>query len=133
MRLSRSHWICCLVYLTGLLVQAQSPADPLTGTWRGDWGPTPTHRNAVTVLLKWDGKTLTGTINPGSKPIKLKKASFDPRTGILHLEADHQRMEKGVYLGKWAHYVIEGTLQDGTLIGDWGHDNQKGDFKLLKK
>lgn len=133
MRLSTSHWICCLICLTPFLVQAQCPADPLTGTWRGDWGPTPTHRNAVTVVLKWDGKTVTGTVNPGSKPIKLKKTSFDPRTGTLHIEADVEQMGKGVYLGKWAHYVIEGIVQEGTLIGDWSHDNQKGDFKLLKK
>ena len=76
---------------------------------------------------------MTGTVNPGSKPIKLKKTSFDPKTGTLHLEADVEQMGKGGYLGKSAHYVIEGIVEEGILIGDWSHDNQQGDFKLSKK
>ena len=44
---------------------AQQSADPLTGTWKGDWGPSATDRNSVTIELKWNGKTLTGTVNPG--------------------------------------------------------------------
>ena len=39
--------------------------DPLSGTWTGDWGPSERDRNQATVELKWDGKALTGTVNPG--------------------------------------------------------------------
>ena len=38
--------------------------DPLSGTWKGDWGPSPRDRNQVSVVLKYDGKAITGTINP---------------------------------------------------------------------
>ena len=42
-------------------------------TGRGDWGPTPTHRNPATVELRWDGDMLTWTVNPqpgfGSWPL----------------------------------------------------------------
>jgi len=106
---------------------AQTTADPLSGRWVGTWGPTPTHRNAVTVQLKWDGKMLAGSVNPGSNGVKLQKASFDPKTGVVHLEADAELM------GKRVHYVIEGKVDNGTLIGNWNHDDRKGDFKLLRK
>ena len=113
--------------MTVLTLQAQGIKDPLSGTWIGTWGPTPTHRNAVTLELKWDGKTLKGTVNPGPNAIKLQKTSFDATTGMVHLEADAESM------GKKIHYVIDGKVQNGTLVGSWNHDSKKGDFKLAKK
>jgi hypothetical protein len=115
---------CALVLLLAAL---QAAADPLSGTWIGKWGPTPTHRNAVTLELKWDGKTLKGTINPGPNAARLQKTSFDSATGAVHLESDVTSM------GKTIHYVIEGRVDKNTLIGSWNHDNKKGDFKLAKK
>ena len=49
-------------------------ADPLTGPWKGDWGPTAEHRNPVELELKWDGTALTGTVNPGPNAVVLTKA-----------------------------------------------------------
>ena len=46
-------------------------ADPLSGTWTGDWGPSASDRNPVTVELKWDGTVLTGTVNPGPNAVVL--------------------------------------------------------------
>jgi hypothetical protein len=102
--------------------------DPLSGTWTGDWGPTPTHRNAVTVELKWDGKALTGTVNPGPNAIELKKATFDAKTNAIHLEADASSRRGGQ-----VHYVIDGKLEGSTMTGSWDHGNLKGDFKITKK
>jgi hypothetical protein len=61
---------------------------PLTGTWHGDWGPTPTHRNDVTLVLDWDGKNINGLINPGPGAIKLSNATLDPSSWTVHFEAD---------------------------------------------
>src|SRR5262245_47925629 len=33
---------------------------PLKGSWIGDWGPSKTDRNQVTVVMDWDGKAITG-------------------------------------------------------------------------
>ena len=81
----------------------------------------------MTLELKWDGKTLKGTVNPGPKATKLVKTSFDATTGTIRLEADATSM------GKTIHYVIDGKLDNGILVGSWNHDNKKGDFKLAKK
>jgi hypothetical protein len=45
----------CLLLIVGESLIAQE-GHPLTGTWHGDWGPTPTHRNDVTLVIDRDGK-----------------------------------------------------------------------------
>ena len=121
----------CLVLCMGMTVSAfaqqKAAADPLSGTWSGDWGPTPTHRNDVTVQLKWDGKALTGTVNPGANPIALQKATYDAKTGAIHMEAEARGR------GQTFHYVIDGKLDKGAMMGSWNHENTKGDFKITKK
>ena len=108
-------------------LEAQTATDPLSGTWTGNWGPTPSHRHAVTLELKWDGKTLKGTINPGPNSFKLQKTSFDPSTGAILMEVAAGSM------GKRLHYFIEGKVEGGILIGTWHHTKLKGDFKVGKK
>ena len=100
---------------------------PLVGTWSGDWGPTPTHRNPVTLELKLDGTMLTGTVNPGANAVPLTKGSFAKDTGMVMMEAD-AKGEKGAPV----HYVIEGKVEGTMMSGTWNHDDKKGDFKLTK-
>jgi hypothetical protein len=115
--------------VAGISVLALNAAgDPLSGTWTGDWGPSAADRNQVTVELKWDGKNLTGTVNPGPNAVELKKATFDPQAGAIHFEADAASRRGGTF-----HYIIDGKVEDGKMSGSWGHDNRKGDFKLTKK
>jgi hypothetical protein len=123
-----------MVFLITLLVMGISitvltaAADPLSGTWTGDWGPTPTHRNQATVELKWDGKTLSGTVNPGPNAVEIKKATFDPQSGAIHMEADATSRRGGQ-----VHYLIDGKVEGNTMTGTWNHDDRKGDFKITKK
>ena len=127
MKLKAFCFVLIALCLASPPLEAQSATDPLSGTWTGNWGPTPSHRHAVTLELKWDGKTLKGTINPGPNSFKLQKTSFDPNTGGVHMEVDAGSM------GKRLHYVIEGKVEDGNLIGRWHHTELKGDFKVRKK
>jgi hypothetical protein len=59
------------------LLLAQEGTSPVRHAARC-WGPTPTHRNDVTLVLEWDGKNITGLINPGPESIKLAKATLEP-------------------------------------------------------
>jgi hypothetical protein len=81
----------------------------------------------VTVNLKWDGTSLTGTVNPGPHAVQFTKASFDPQKGAVHLEVNV------LSAGREIHYVIEGMIEQGILIGSWYNDDNKGNFRLIRK
>ena len=117
-----------LTFLLMGIVALNAADDPLTGMWTGDWGPSPTHRNQASVELKWDGKILTGTVNPGPNAVEIKNATFNPQSGAIHMEADATSRRGGQ-----VHYVIEGKVEGNTMTGTWGHDNRNGDFKITKK
>ena len=81
---------------------------PLTGTWTGDVGS-----QHVTLALEWDGKAITGTINPGPNASKITSSRIDPAMWAIHLDAD----------GK-THIAIDGGLTNvgsptRTLNGTW--------------
>jgi hypothetical protein len=116
---------CAVVML--VRSRPETVADPLSGIWTGDWGTTPSHRNPVTVNLRWNGATLTGAVNPGPNALEFIKTSFDVRTGAVHLEIE------AVSAGREVHYVIDGAVEDGSLIGTWYNDTNKGNFRLIRK
>ena len=96
---------------------------PLKGSWSGDWGPNKDQRNRVLLQMQWDGKAITGAINPGPNALPLTAASLDPETWQVHLEA------RGI--------VIDGKLENigsahRTLTGTWTQAGQKGGFRLIR-
>src|SRR5205085_4669596 len=121
-------FICLVVAVP--LFSFQRGSDPLTGTWTGDWGPSPGDRNTVNVDLKSNGKAVTGvvhSVNFQRPDVMLEKSTFDPNTGAVHMEADASTPNGKV------HYVIDGKVANSMMMGSWNHDGKKGDFKLIKK
>jgi hypothetical protein len=122
--------ICLLACLIAIpvLAQQRGGADPLTGTWAGDWGPNQADRNQVTVDLKLEGGAVTGVVKTANRPeVPLSKGTFDATARTVKMEAVAPRG------GATVRYIIEGKLEGNTLTGSWNHDNTKGDFKLTKK
>ena len=136
MRVRSVALISVLVGFAMLTAGFAQEGHPLTGTWHGDWGPTPTHRNDVTLVLEWDGKNINGLINPGPESIKLSKAvlepSNDPKAWKVHFEADAKDHD-----GKPEHFMIDGMIENLTsirrsIVGTWNHGGVKGDFKITR-
>ena len=105
---------------------------PLVGTWSGDWGPSATHRNQVTIVLNWDGRNVTGIANPGPDVVPLKVVTLDSTKWTVHIEADTKDSK-----GNPVRFVADGKLDDilsyrRTLTGTWNHGNTKGSFKLTR-
>src|SRR5262249_31594561 len=103
---------------------------PLKGSWSGDWGTSKDKRTHVVLDLNWDGKMITGTINPGPKGVELQKATLDPDTWTVHFEADGKDTS-----GTAVHYVIDGKLENigayqRFITGSWTEGTTKGDFKV---
>ncbi len=116
------------ILMTTAVTATIAADDPLSGSWTGDWGPSERDRNQVTVELKWDGKTLTGNVNPGPNAVEVKNATFDPQSGAIHMEAEATSRR-----GTPIHYMIDGKVEGNTMTGTWSHDNRKGDFKITKQ
>ena len=118
--------VLVLTMVAGLFAAAQAAAQyghPLKGSWSGDWGAGKEERTRVLLEMQWDGKQITGTINPGPNALPLTKASLDPDTWQVHLEA------RGV--------VIDGKVENigstrRVLSGVWTQGGQKGDFRLVR-
>jgi len=122
--------LACIVAVPVLAQRGAAAADPLTGTWTGDWGPSAQDRNQVSVELKYDGKALTGTvksIQPARPDVAISNSSYDPATKAVKMEAQTTSR------GQTVKYVISGKLDGNTMTGSWNHDDRKGDFKLTKK
>ena len=107
--------------LVTALTRAQE-GHPLTGTWAGDWGSA-VQRTHITMVMNWDGKAVTGLINPGPDAIPLSVVSVDWATWTVRIEA------KGV--------AAEGRLEDigsnhRRIAGTWNQGGTKGAFTLTR-
>ena len=105
---------------------------PLKGTWSGDWGPTKETRHRVLLELHWDGKAITGTINPGPNAVRLQKASVEPSTWDVRFEADGRGPT-----GAPVRYLIEGKIENlgayrRVLCGTWTQGSERGEFRVTR-
>jgi hypothetical protein len=111
------------------VVQGQE-GHPLVGTWRGNWGLNATQRTDLTFVMEFDGKTVTGVINPGFESMKLQKVTLDPATWTVRFETEAKAES-----GKAVPIVIEAKFEDITnrhrsLVGSWTQGPTKGDFRI---
>jgi len=117
------------IVVAGCASHATPPAaDPLSGRWQGEWGPSAERQTEVVVELKWDGKTLTGAINPGRRPSEITSATFNPETNAITMELDVIDVR-----GDMDHYSIVGKVDGKTMSGTWTRKAGKGTFKILKE
>ena len=117
--------------LTGLPMAAQE-GHPLTGTWHGEWKQSATLKAPVVLFLKWDTKSIVGSINPGPRAIPLKVGTLDAANWAVHFEGDGKDRD-----GKAIHVVIDGKLENlgsynRTINGTWSQGDVKGELKLTR-
>ena len=121
--------VACLVAASNALAQF---GHPLKGSWSGDWGPNKEQRTRVLLQMQWDGKAITGGINPGPNVLTLTKATLDVATWMVHLEAEGKDSA-----GKPSQAVIDGKLENigayrRVLSGTWAQGGRKGDFRIVR-
>jgi hypothetical protein len=106
---------------------------PLKGSWIGEWKGNQTHDEFVLVVLDWNGREITGMINPGTDNIEITKATLDPDDWSVRIEADTKDSS-----GRAVDYVIEGNIQDLELpnryiTGTWRNGDESGDFEIRRQ
>ena len=124
--------VCLLACLMTTAAALAQEGHPLKGTWLGDWGPAKDNRTQVTIVLDWDGKNISGMINPGPDSLPIKVATLDSTKWTVHFEADGKDQS-----GNPVHFVADGKLDNigsyhRTLTGTWNHGAVKGDFKITR-
>jgi hypothetical protein len=122
---------CSLLWVGGFA--AAQEGHPLKGSWLGEWSGNKTHGDNILLILDWDGKAITGMINPGTDDIPLTKASLDPDGWVVKLEADAK--DKA---GARVHYMIEGHIENlelpnRSIVGTWQSQQGRGSFMVSRQ
>jgi hypothetical protein len=106
---------------------------PLKGSWLGEWQGNSVHGDNILLILDWDGKAITGMINPGTDNIPLKAASLEPNGWVVKLEADGKDKD-----GSTVRYVIEGKIENlelpnRSITGTWSSNKGRGAFTASRQ
>jgi hypothetical protein len=107
---------------------------PLKGQWSGQWGPTDSPKRLL-LDLQWDGKSITGVVNPGDEAATVKSVTFDysnPAAWKVKMTAEGKDKS-----GKPVAISVDGTLENigaysKLFHGTWMEGGQKGDFTLTR-
>jgi hypothetical protein len=123
---------CLLTCLSFAAPNFAQQGHPLTGTWNGDWGPTPAQRTPVTLVMTWDGKDIKGLINPGPDA-GTAAVSVDVINWTIRFETDMKDQS-----GKPVHVSVDGKVEDignyhRTISGTWRQGTTSGNFKLTRE
>ena len=123
--------------LSGSTVVAQE-GHPVKGSWVGEWGPSKLHSDDLLLILNWDGKAITGMVNPGTDNIPVKSASLTPPAAapgdwIVRIQFDGKDAKGGA-----VSYTIEGkienlALHNRTISGTWKSASETGKFKIQRQ
>lgn len=119
------------VALAGAGAVAQE-GHPLKGSWIGTWSGNKTHGEDVLFVLNWDGKAVTGMINPGTDNIAIKTMTLDADKWTVHVEADGKDKQGAVT------YVIDGKLENLAMhnrfiTGTWKSQRGSGAFRIQRQ
>jgi hypothetical protein len=121
------------------VVAVAQEGHPLAGTWYGDY-VAGTQKRDITVIMKWDGRAVTGLINPGPTASPLKSAALDITPGKPAPEG------RGSTFGTppvfHVRFEVDGMAFVGTIqnpvagnrriTGTWSRGSEKGTFQLRR-
>ena len=107
---------------------------PMKGQWSGQWGPA-NSPNRLLLDLHWDGKDITGTINPGPEAATIKSVTFDytdPSAWVVKMTAEGRDSS-----GKPVQISVDGKLENigaytKLFHGTWTQSGKKGDFTVTR-
>jgi hypothetical protein len=117
----------------GLAPAAAQEGHPLKGSWLGTWAGNTNHDPDIVLVFNWDGKAITGTINPGTDNIAIKNATLNPEGWVVHFEADAKDKS-----GRALTYTVDGKIENlhipnRSVTGTWKNQREGGVFKITRQ
>ena len=138
MKFARAFLLFAAAMVLAVTAAAQE-GYPLAGTWYGEFA-TGNQKNDLTVIMKWDGRSVTGLINPGpdSRPITSAAMTITPGKAA----AEGQRSTEGISPIFHVRFEVDGRTFEGILqnpvagnrrlTGTWTRGGEKGTFQLRR-
>lgn len=125
--------VAALAMLGSLGAAVAQEGHPLKGSWLGEWAGNATLGDNILLILDWDGKAITGMINPGTDNIPLTKATLEPNGWVVKLEAEAKDKN-----GANVRYVIEGRIENlelpnRSITGTWQSQQGRGAFSVSRQ
>ena len=122
---------------------------PLAGTWYGTYGTGGSPGTDLTIVMKWDGRQVTGEIHPGPNAIPLTSVVLDITPGAPPPEGQgstaatppkfHVTFEASLpnAAGSTAPVVFEGMINNPvagnrTITGSWTRGSERGTFEIRR-
>lgn len=96
---------------------------PIKGSWIGEWQGNPLG-NSLLMVMSWDGKAITGIINPGTDNLEIKAATLNPADWSVHIEAGDYKLD-----GKFARL----ELPNRSISGTWSGGGKNGSFEIVRQ
>ncbi|MDX1562596.1 MAG: hypothetical protein R3305_06690 [Gammaproteobacteria bacterium] len=125
------RWAVIVATLAVAAPLAAQVGHPAKGSWLGYWGTSAENRNRMLLVLDWEDRQITGTINPGRNAVEVQRADIDYDTWTLTIHADMP-----VAGGGTAPFVATGKLENlGSWVnrrysGTYTHGDEQGVFLL---
>src|SRR5690554_6541253 len=111
---------------------------PLAGTWYGEYA-SGGQRHDLTVIMNWDGKAVTGIVNPGPNAVKLAatltitpgkpapegRISSQGVPPIFHVRIEFDGM---TFTGD----IKNPVAGNRSISGTWTRGSEKGTFQIRR-
>jgi len=125
-------WSVALMAIALTLPIIAQEGHPLKGSWIGAWASNPKGEDVV-MVMNWDGKSVSGIINPGTDDIKIDNATLDPNGWKVHIDASGKDAK-----GATVKYTIDGAIDklempNRGIIGTWSSGTSKGKFEAHRQ
>jgi hypothetical protein len=120
------HLLAGLLLLSAAATNAQE-GFPLDGTWRGETVAKDGSHRTIVLVMQWDGKSVTGTLNPGPN-------GTDFTTGRLTPEG--WKFALNLKTRQGTNVRFDGAIQDlgkynRALAGKWTEGSSSFDIRFV--
>ena len=120
-----------LLSLTFAAALAGQEGHPLVGSWHGTMGEGASERD-ITVIMDWDGSTITGIVNPGFEHAEVQNARLVSADWSVYFELDFEDLS-----GQEARCVVNGTIDRlgsdrRTVSGTWNCGEATALFEIIR-
>ena len=106
------------------LTASAQEGHPLKGSWIGEWKGNAKLGDFVLLVLDWDGKNITGVINPGTDNLQITEATLNPADWSVHIEAGGYELDG---------MIEQLELPSRSVVGTWKSADGNGALEIVRQ